>query len=477
MGYILIFIPLLVFTIINVIKKNNLLALVLSYSIIVSQFVLVTFFGNNIITNYVKVYGTGFKLNCLIDQLTIVMLMMISIVYFVTFMITNSTIKDDDKKFNAFNLLLLALMATNGLVMVNDFFTMYVFIEVVSATSYIQIVQSKDKYALEGGFKYLILSAVATTTILASTTLIFMMCGDTSFPVVKEFVRNNPNNIVILISLIFIVTGLFLKAGIVPFNGWLPDAYTGAPSAISVLLSGIATKTLGLYTLIRLIVSVFGFSPKLQGVFLVFGLLTIIVGAMFAIGQNNLKRMLAYSSISQTGYIILALGALAPNKTLGVLGAVFHMFSHAISKTQLFINGAAIEEQAGTVEMDKLEGIAQKMPVTGWTSVMGMLSISGIPPFLGFWSKLIIVIALFQSNLYFYGSAAIILSIITLAYYLNMQKKMFFGKIKDELTNLSEAKIGMTLPAILLSAVSFIVGIFFTLIFYNYIIPIQYIIK
>jgi len=204
------------------------------------------------------------------------------------------------------------------------------------------------------------------------------------------------------------------------------------------------------------------------------GATSIVVGALAALGQNDIKRMLAFSSVSQVGYIVLSIGT---GTALGIAAAVFHIFNHAIFKSQLFANAAAVEKQAGTRDMDKLGGLASKMPVTGGTSIVAMLSISGIPPLSGFWSKLLIIIALWQGTHYTYAFIAVIASVITLAYFLSLQRRVFFGKLAQGLENIKEAKFGLILPALILALLTIFIGLFFPLIFNKLILPIESIFK
>ena len=158
-----------------------------------------------------------------------------------------------------------------------------------------------------------------------------------------------------------------------------------------MLLAGVATKASGIYALVRLIATIFPMSVPLNQVLMVVGLISIVIGALAAIGQTDMKRMLAYSSISQVGYIVLGLGC---GTALGVAGAVFHMFNHAVFKSLLFVNSADLEQRLGTTDMRKMGGLGSRMRVTSATSVIAMLSTAGIPPLAGFWSKLIIIVAL-----------------------------------------------------------------------------------
>jgi len=416
--------------------------------------------------------GSNFSLNFTVDALGVVMLISIGLVSFAAIISGWRTIggTDQTQKADFASILLLCIAGMNGIVMVNDLFSLYVFLEIVAVASFVLISFHRDIWALEGAFKYIIMSAVATIMMLASIGLLLMLAGDTSFATVAAALKSSDRNFLMVLAVGLFTVGLFIKGGLVPFHGWLPDAYSTAPSGVSVLLAGIVTKTTGVYTLIRLVTSVFGFTESVMSILLAVGLISIVVGALAALGQKDFKRMLAYSSISQVGYIILGLGA---GNAYGVMGAVFHLFNHSIFKSQLFINSAAVEEQTGTRDMDKLGGLGSKMPVTSTTSLIALLSTVGIPPFSGFWSKLIIIIALWQSANYFSALVAVVASVITLAYFLSMQRRVFFGKLRAGLENITEAKLGNLVPAIILALITIAVGVCFPYILEKFILPIK----
>ena len=406
----------------------------------------------------------------LLDSLSPVLFLSIGIVSLTALWVGCQILTDRRKRFNFVNLLLLAFLGMNANVLVADLFVAYIFIEVTAITSFILISFMRDRLALEGAFKYIILSAVASVMMLSSLALLFMIAGDTSYGAIRAALLESPGSLWARIAIILFVCGLFIKGGVVPFHAWLPDAYTSAPSFVSVFLAGIVTKVSGVYVLIRLVVSVFGFQQPISNIIMVLGTLSILIGAVAAVGQSNFKRMLSYSSISQVGYIILALGCGTP---LAIAGAIFHLFNHSIFKTLLFVNAAAVEERTGTMKMTEMGGLSTKMPWTGLTSVIGFLSTAGIPPFAGFWSKFIIVVALVQAGHYGYAGIALLASVITLGYFLLMQRQVFFGQLLPGLENIKEASIGLVFPAIVLAVITVGVGLFFPWVLERFILPIQ----
>jgi multicomponent Na+:H+ antiporter subunit D len=202
----------------------------------------------------------------------------------------------------------------------------------------------------------------------------------------------------------------------------------------------------------------FGSAAPGREILLVVGALTIVVGAFLALTQTNMKRMLAYSSVSQMGYIVLALGG---DLSLGIVAAGFHFFNHAVSKSQLFANAAAIEKELGTLDMDQMGGLGSRMPVTAGTSAVASLSIAGLPPLAGFWSKLLIVLALWKAGEVAFAAVAILASLVTLAYFLSLQRRIFFGKREDKWAKVRETSPGLLVPAVGLALVTIALGIGF----------------
>jgi multicomponent Na+:H+ antiporter subunit D len=375
----------------------------------------------------------------------------------------------EDERFKFKNLLLIMSIGMCGIVMARDIFSLYVFLEIAAITSFILIAFRRDISGLEGAFKYLILSAIATVLMLLSIAAILLVAKDTSFISIAEALGAPGRNPIITVAIAIFLSALFIKGGIFPFHGWLSDAYSSSPAPVSILLAGIVTKVAGVYTIMR-VVLLFGTNPAINNILLAVGTLSILIGAFAALTQDDFKRMLAYSSISQVGYIVLGIGA---GSGLGIAAAIFHFFNHAMFKSLLFVNSAALEKETGTNSMSKLGGVAERMPVTGSTSIVGILSAAGMPPLAGFWSKLMIVIALWQAGRYAYSAIAVFAGLITLAYLLTMQRKVFFGKIADGLSGVREAGIDIIMPSIAIASIVILTGIFFPFIFQSFILPIK----
>ncbi len=410
-----------------------------------------------------------FQFDLFADSLSRVVLLSIGIVVLVSLLAAEYLIKEEDRKFNFYNVLLVMLSGMNGIVLVKDIFSLYVYLEVTSIASFIIISLKRERDGLEGAFKYIIFSAIATVLLLTAIALTLLLTGETSFAGIAAALKPVGHDPAILLAVGLYLVALFIKSGLIPFHGWLPDAYSASTSSVSILLAGVVTKTVGVYPLLRIVYSVIGFEGPVRNALLLVGAVSIVLGALAAIGQSDFKRMLAYSSISQVGYIVIGLGS---GTALGLAGAIFHLFNHSIFKSLLFLNAASVKAESGLRDMDRMGGLAGKMPVTGITSAVAALSIAGIPPLSGFWSKLLILIALWQAGYFGYAAIAVMASLITLGYMLSLQRRVFFGKLAGGLESVKESGLGLSIPAVILATILIGLGLFFPLLLNTFLVPV-----
>jgi len=392
---------------------------------------------------------------------SLVFLFCVGLVSFVSVLIARRTI--DANKISYVNLLMTLLIGMNGMLLVKDLFSLYVFLDVIGISSFVMIALFRSRTGLEGSIKYLVISALATIFILTALSFIFMQTGSLSYDVINsQLLKTSPHpfNILLYFALILLIAGSAIKTGAVPFHSWLPDAHQSADTSVSVLLSGIVIKVAGIYSLVVL-TQLFAGVPAIQVSLAALGILSIITGALLALRQNHFKRIVAYSSVSQMGYILLGLST---GSMLGLIGAVAHVFSHATFKSTLFANAAALHEQTGTLDINELGGLQNQMPVTSLSSVIAFLSTAGIPPFMGFWSKFLIITALWNTDHKILGGIALCSSILTAAYFLRLQRKVFFGKTPAELTSVVEISGSIKYAEILLTVLTVFSGLLFPLV-------------
>jgi multicomponent Na+:H+ antiporter subunit D len=413
-------------------------------------------------------FGAPLNIRLLLDGFSLFMLFTISLVSFAVTVYSINYMDHYGAKANYYALLLVMIAGMNGLVLSSDLFNIYIFLEMAAVASYALVAFGRGHDELEASFKYLMLSAVASAFVLLSIAVIFGVTGGVSFGTVAQGLKTlNIKYVVGFCSGLFLA-GFGLKAALVPFHSWLPDAHPSAPAPISAMLSGVLIKVSGVYAMMRIFLNVFGLTPALTTVLTVMGIVSIFVGALAALGQNDIKRMLAYSSISQIGYVVLGLGIGTP---LGFIGGLFHLFNHALFKSLLFLNAGAIEQSTGTRSLDKMGGLAKVMPLTAATSAIGSLSIAGVPPLNGFWSKLLIIIALVQAKMYVLAVLAVLGSVITLWYYLVLQHQAFFGKLNEAWKGVKEAPFWMSAATVLLALLCVVTGLAFPFVIKSWLKP------
>lgn len=393
-----------------------------------------------------------------LDGLALFMLMAIALVSLCAGIFSIDYMEHHGAKANFYALFLVMVAGMNGLVLATDLFQVYLFLEVAAVASYALVAYGLGYEELEAAFKYLLLSVVASAFILIGVTVLFGLTGSLGFEAVGRGLQELQAGPMVALCAALFVAGFGLKAALIPFHAWLPDAHPSAPAPISAMLSGLLIKVSGIYALTRIFFSVFGLTPFLSSLLMGLGIISAVVAALLALGQKDIKRMLAYSSISQVGYIVLGIGLGTP---LGILGGLFHLFNHALAKGLLFLTSGSVQMATGTRNLDEMGGLAKRMPWTAATNLVGSLSIAGVPPLGGFWSKLVIIMALVQAGRWPYAVIAVLASVLTLWYYLLIQRKAFFGKIEERWKDIREAPFWMTAATVILALLCIGVGIFF----------------
>ncbi len=367
-----------------------------------------------------------FGIAMIMDYYTVFMLLTVNIIAFFVSLYSISYIERYTEKWGFYSLFELMLAGMNGVIISGDIFNIFVFLEIASIASYALVAFGTEKEELEAAFKYIVFGSISTGLILLGIIFIYGYTSTLNLADIANTVKDSNDYIVRFISFIFII-GFAIKAAIVPFHSWLPDAHPSAPAPISSMLSGVLIKTLGIYLITRFLFNVFPLDNKMLNIIAYLGMLSMVVGVVLALYQWDYKRLLAYHSISQVGYILLGIGLGTP---LGILGGLFHLMNHSIFKSLLFLTSGSLEYSFGTRDLKRLSSfespVSVRMPTTTFSAYIGSLSIAGIPPFNGFWSKLIIVIACVQTQNLLGAFVAIVVSVLTLASFLKVLKYGFY---------------------------------------------------
>jgi formate hydrogenlyase subunit 3/multisubunit Na+/H+ antiporter MnhD subunit len=347
----------------------------------------------------------------------------------------------------------------NAAILSGDFINFFIFWEIMTIVSFFLVVFDRNKKAYEAGIKYFIMSGAGALFMLFGIALLYSKTGTLDFNLISENIVNMTTGMRNTILLMFLI-GLGVKAGMVPMHTWLPEAHPIAPSPVSALLSGVMIK-IALYMMIRVFIGMFGVAEAWRFIICTLGAVTIIVGVVFAMVQHDAKRLLAFHSISQIGYVILGIGV---GSILGLTGALFHILNHAVFKGLLFLCIGSVFYRTGAKDLNELGGLAKKMPVTFITCLIASLSISGIPPLNGFASKWLIYQSLVDSgnSMYlFFLIAALFGSALTLASFMKLIYSVFLApKPSIETKSIKEVDWKMSAPLIILAVLCVGLGVF-----------------
>lgn len=336
-----------------------------------------------------------------------------------------------EKRMPQFSALFLVLESTLFWVaMTNNIVLLWVALEATTLASALLVSFYWDARALEAGYKYLLLLTVGITAAFFGCVLLYAAAaphlGSESALLISNLrgvAASLPPNLVLIATLLLLV-GFGTKAGLAPFHPWVADAHAEAPAVMSAFLSSVIIK-MPFVGLLR-VWSVFGpLHPELNQVLLVLGTFTMVVGAALAVAQDDLKRLHAYSSVSQVGFVAAALGLGSP---IGYYAAVFFLVSHALTKGLLFLSTGAVVYSAHEVRsLSALGGLRHRMPLTTGFALVGALSLAGMPPFSGFLAKLQVVLAAADARQWLVLGIALATSLVTMAYMVSMVQRAFYG--------------------------------------------------
>jgi multicomponent Na+:H+ antiporter subunit D len=447
-------------------------SLVLLFLVIVS-FISLFNTGSNVsvykVGGWEPINGVPIGIYMVVDGFNAIILCIVNLIGFLSVFYSISYIARYTSENYFYALFCLMIAGMNGVVLSGDIFNIFVFLEISAISSYALVAFGVEKNELEATFKYQVLGGIASFLILLGIAFIYWKAKTLNIADIRNIFSTGYDRTYYFLIQILLLSGFGLKAAIIPFHAWLPDAHSSAPSPISAMLSGVLIKAVGIYVIIRLFFNMFAISESMAILITTLGTLSMVIGVFLAIGQWDIKRLLAYHSISQMGYVVLSVGIgmilisrgiRTEIAALAIAGGIFHLINHAAFKGLLFLNAGAIEYSTGTRNLQEMGGLARSMPATSATSLVASLSISGIPPFNGFFSKLIIIIAAILARFYFLALLAVIVSIITLASFMKFQRYAFFNKADGEnKTKIKEVPFPMLFSMIILGIICLLLSI------------------
>jgi NADH-quinone oxidoreductase subunit N len=329
--------------------------------------------------------------------------------------------------------ILLSVVGANGMAAASELLTAYISLELLSFSLYVLTSYAKfDLRSNEGGLKYMLLGAFSSALLLYGISLIYGTTGSTEYAAIGEALSGDTSGIdeSLFLGLALIMAGLGFKVAAVPFHMWTPDAYEGAPLPVTALISAIS-KSAGFALFLKLFVE--AFEPKIDDWrYFIAGLsaATMILGNLVAIQQSNIKRLLAYSSIGQVGYLLMGIAALSPDSASAL---VLHMMGYVVTNLAAFVCVIIYYNWTGKEEIKDFAGIRDTAPLIAAALSVALFSLAGMPLFAGFATKFILFQAAAEEDLLWLAGIAVTMSFVSLYYYLIIIKEMFLGKPEDGL--------------------------------------------
>jgi len=405
------------------------------------------------------------SLSLRMDFLALVLTTLISFLGFLATVFSLSYMEKYRRQNTYYCLLLVFIGSMNGTVAAGDLFTLFLFWEFMTLAAFLLVMFDKREESVRAAVKYFVMSEVGALCMLLSMISIFYSKGTLNMAALSGLAFSPSTTNLLLLGFLM---GAGVKAGIIPLHTWLPDAHPAAPSPISALLSGVMIKV-GIYVTIRVFLQMFVGVVCWQFILCALGSVTIIVGVMMALVQHDAKRLLAYHSVSQIGYMLLGIGT---GVAAGIAGGLFHLINHALFKGLLFLCTGAVIYRIETRDLSKLGGLGKKMPLTFITCLIAALSISGIPPFNGFVSKWMVFQGIIQmgNSAQAEGMAkfwpvwltcAMFGSALTLASFVKLIHSIFLSRLPSGLKDVKEVSPLQTSPMIVLATLCVIFGVFY----------------
>lgn len=346
-----------------------------------------------------------------------------------------------------------------GMTITGDAFNLFVFTEIASLSSYVLIALGRDRRALFASFQYLILGTIGATFFVVGVGLLYLTTGTLN---IADIAARLPQETTrpVLSAIAFITVGMSLKLALFPLHIWLPNAYAYAPSVVTAFLAATATKV-AVYVLLRFYFSVFGvelvaIALPMPEILLVFSIIAIVTASLVAVWQTDLKRLFAYSSVAQIGYITLGISMASRD---GLTAAVVHLFNHGITKGALFLLLGGIALRAGVPLLTHARGLARTMPMTSLGIVIAGLSLIGVPGTAGFVSKWYLVLGAIEMGRWWLAALVVATSLIAVAYVWRFVEAAYLSEPDPRTPRSGEAPFAMLAPAWLLVAACVIFGV------------------
>ena len=354
---------------------------------------------------------------------------------------------------------LLCFCGLMGITQTGDIFNVFVFLEISSLSSYALISMGRNRQALTSAYQYLIMGTIGATFFLIGVGLIYSQTGTLNMADLAARLPEVIEQRTVHTGFAFIVIGVALKLALFPLHLWLPNAYTYAPTVVTIFLAATATKV-AVYLMLRVLLTVFpntfAINTPVHELFILLGIAGAIIASVYAVYQTDIKRLLAYSSVAQIGYMALGIGFAS---TLGVTAALLHLFNHALMKGALFMAIGAIIYRIGVCRMDNIHGLGKLMPWTFGAIIIGGLSLVGVPGTAGFVSKWYLILAALEQEAWISVAAILIGSLLAVVYVGKIIEALYFKPAQPCNQSVKEAPLWLLIPTWVLALANIYFGL------------------
>jgi multicomponent Na+:H+ antiporter subunit D len=392
-----------------------------------------------------------------IDGLNLLFGIIVSIVTLFSGIYSYKYMDKDDGLDKYYVLFLMLSGSVLGLIFTGDLFNMFVMIQIMTFASVgLTAFRNRTEGALEAAFKFIVIGSLGSSLILLGTILLYTQFHTLNMAQLAAMLHNNYTPVT-LFAFASLIGGFAVNSCLVPSHVIAPDAYQTSPSSVSMLFSGMVNKA-GVYGIIRIIFLIYtsmNLAP-MRLMFVFWGTVTMLVGVIMALGQKDIKRLLAFHSISQLGYVFIGIGL---SSALGLTGGLYHALNHTLFIGLLFLCAGAVIYVTGTADLNRLGGLIKKMPQTALIFIIGVFSISGLPPFNGFVSKWLIFKGTYEAGYAPVTIIAILASVLTLVSFIKVAYSIFFGQLSNQYENIGETSLSMRMPMWIMALLCFITGV------------------
>lgn len=391
------------------------------------------------------------------DIFATLMVVLASIVGIVCLFFAFQTIHEDREKFYFYPFYFFLLTGVNGAFLTGDIFNLFVFFEVMLIASYILIVLGGTKYQLRESFKYVAINIFSSILFIAGIAYLYALVGTLNLADIAVKVAEVEQQGIVTVVAIVLLLVFAIKGALFPLYFWLPNSYYGPPAAIAALFGGLLTKV-GIYAIIRIFTLIFNHDPGFTHHTIILALagFTMFFGVLGAVSQFDFKRILSFHIISQVGYMVMGLGIFTP---LAIAGAIYYIAHHIIVKAALFLFAGATQRITGTTDLHKMGGLLKTHPWLGWLFLVAAISLAGIPPLSGFFSKFALIIAGLEGRHYIIVTVSLIVGLLTL---FSMMKIFIYAFWREQAHTEEQAKTPVAkllLPIAPLIVLTIVLGI------------------